>query len=382
MKIALVRSSVLRSGGVGRYVWHLANELSKAGHDIHVITRKYNCFENDLIKVHKINFHVPFSFLKVIFFNKRAQDILRAESFDLVHSFDRFVDCDLYRAGEGLHREWLSVSSKFLPRWKVFFRFLNPLHILLLFLEKKIFSGSANPIVTAISKKGKEEIFRHYGLDKIPVIYNGVNTEEFSLANEKDRLSLRNEFGLPEDASLVLYIGGGFFRKGLSFLIEAFSKLSVQTRKNTFLLVIGRGAKSSYMKKIRKLNIKKNVFFLGSLENTARFYKGADVFVLPSLYEPFGNVCLEALSSGLLCIFSSRCGGAEIITNGENGFVLQDPTNPKEISELLEKCLSLVNKEPIAKSARELASKFSLELNMKETEKLYFKIYEEKKDKS
>jgi len=382
MKIALVRSSVLRSGGVGRYVWHLANELSRVGHDIHVITRKYDCFKNDLIKVHKIKFHVPFSFLKVMFFNKRAKKILQKESFDLVHSFDRFVDCDLYRAGEGLHREWLSVSSKFLPRWKVFFRFLNPLHILLLSLEKKIFSESSNPIVTAISKKGREEIFRHYGLDKIPVIYNGVNTEEFSLPKEEDRISLRDELGLTADAKLILYVGGGFFRKGLSFLIDAFSELPIKTREKTFLLVIGRGSLSSYEKKVRKLGIKRNIFFLGSLNNTARFYKAADIFILPSLYEPFGNVCLEALSSGLVCIFSSRCGGAEIITNGENGFLLEDPTNTTEISDLLKNCLSLSNKESISKSARALASKFSLELNMEETEKLYFEINKNKKDKN
>ena len=121
---------------------------------------------------------------------------------------------------------------------KVFFRFLNPLHILLLSLEKKIFSESSNPIVTAISKKGREEIFRHYGLDKIPVIYNGVNTEEFSLPKEEDRISLRDELGLTADAKLILYVGGGFFRKGLSFLIDAFSELPIKTREKTFLLVI------------------------------------------------------------------------------------------------------------------------------------------------
>ena len=121
---------------------------------------------------------------------------------------------------------------------------------------------------------------------------------------------------------------------------------------------------------------------MGSLDDTSRFYKASDIFILPSLYEPFGNVCLEALSSGLLCIFSSRCGGAEIITNDKNGFILEDPTDPNEISKLLNHCLTLSDRESISKSARDLASEFSLELNMKETEKLYFEIYKNKKDKS
>ena len=158
--------------------------------------------------------------------------------------------------------------------------------------------------------------------------------------------------------------------------------MPIKIREKTFLLVIGRGSLSSYEKKVRKLGIKRNIFFLGSLNNTARFYKAADIFILPSLYEPFGNVCLEALSSGVVCIFSSRCGGAEIITNGENGFLLEDPTNTTEISDLLKNCLSLSNKESISKSARALASKFSLELNMEETEKLYFEINKNKKDKN
>jgi UDP-glucose:(heptosyl)LPS alpha-1,3-glucosyltransferase len=382
MKIALVRSSVLRTGGVGRYVWHLANELSRFGHDVHVITRKYDYFANNSIQVHKIHFHVPFSFLKVIFFNNRVKRILQRESYDIVHSFDRFVDCDLYRAGEGLHKEWLSVSRKYLPVWKNLLRLLNPLHFLLLSLEKRIFSISSTPIVTAISKRGREEIYRHYGLEKVPVIYNGVNPDEFSLPDDKVRSSLRNELGLPEDASLVLYVGGGFFRKGLSFLIDGFSKLPIETKKKTFLLVVGRGSLNSYMKKVRRYDIQNNVFFLGSLDDTSRFYKASDIFILPSLYEPFGNVCLEALSSGLLCIFSSRCGGAEIITNDKNGFILEDPTDPNEISKLLNHCLTLSDRESISKSARDLASEFSLELNMKETEKLYFEIYKNKKDKS
>ena len=382
MKIALVRSSVQRSGGVGRYVWHLANELSQAGHEVHVITRKFDDFENNSIEMHQINFQIFFSFLKVIFFNNRVEKILRKESFDIVHSFDRFNNCDLYRAGEGLHREWLSISSRFLPRWKSFFRMINPLHPLLLSLEKKIFLGSSVSMVTAISKNGREEISRHFGIKNTPVIYNGVNTEEFYLPDGKDRLSVRNELGLSEESSLVLYIGGGFFRKGLSFLIDGFAKLPIQTREKTFLLVLGRGSLNSYMKKVRKLNVQKNVLFLGSSDETGRFYRASDVFILPSLYEPFGNVCLEALSSGLLCIFSSKCGGAEIITDGKNGFILEDPTDSDEISKLLKNCLTLTNKESVSKSARELALQYTLNLNMKETEKIYFDLYKKKRDKS
>ena len=66
----------------------------------------------------------------------------------------------------------------------------------------------------------------------------------------------------------------------------------------------------------------------------------------------------------------------------KNGFILENPTDPNEISKLLNHCLTLKDRESISKSARDLASEFSLELNMKETEKLYFEIYKNKKDKS
>jgi UDP-glucose:(heptosyl)LPS alpha-1,3-glucosyltransferase len=247
MKVALIRSAVHRKGGVERYVWLLGRELARRGHEVHIIARRMPEPPHPAVRFHEVRVRGVFSFMKVLSFARRVREITRRERFDIVHSCDRIFSCDIYRVGEGLHREWLEVSSRYMPGWQTLLKRMDPLHFFLLRIESRLIEEKSARRVTAISRRGAEEIRRHFGRENVPVIFNGVDSEEFRPPEENERENARRELGLPDGVFVVLYVGSGFFRKGLRFLIEGFSRLSEASAGGTpLLLVAGRGPTSGW----------------------------------------------------------------------------------------------------------------------------------------
>src|SRR5207253_1755575 len=156
----------------------------------------------------------------------------------------------------------------------------------------------------------------------LSVVYNGVDLERVPPRNRgRHRTAARADAGLPADAWTILFVGSGFPRKGLATLIEAFAVLPDRTAR---LVVIGKGDASPLQELARRLGVAERIVWLGPREDAERWYGAADVVALPSRYEPFGNVHLEALASGVPVVASTAAGGAEAIREGWNGAIV-DP---------------------------------------------------------
>ena len=102
-----------------------------------------------------------------------------------------------------------------------------------------------------------------------------------------------------------------------------------------------------------------------------KFYAASDLFILPSIYEPFGNANLEALATGLPVITTKYCGAANIIDSRNNGLVVGDPYNPQEIAEKINYLFDFSVRESMGRKARELAEQFPLERNNREMLEIY-----------
>ena len=125
------------------------------------------------------------------------------------------------------------------------------------------------------------------------------------------------------------------------------------------LLVAGRGEEEKFTSS--------RVQFLGVLDDMPSLYRAADVFLLPTIYDPFSNACLEALAAGLPVITTAANGFAEIIENGVHGNVIEDPRDTGAIRDALLLWSDSSRRERAALRIRELADRFDISANVAET---------------
>lgn len=190
--------------------------------------------------------------------------------------------------------------------------------------------------VIAVSEKTKRQITRlpfvSYG--KIPVIYNGIDQIE-----HMERFQARNT--IAPHVSEKFWIGTIaelHINKGLDILIQSFADL-VPHHQDITLVIIGEGEERKKLEeKIKELNLENKVHLIGFVENSAKFLKAFDVFILPSRTEAFPYVILEAGQAQLPVVASKVGGIPEVINNQENG-ILVKPGNSREISRFLERLL-------------------------------------------
>lgn len=371
-------------GGAEVFVSRFIEELLKKGHECHVFAKEWDVDARDGVIFHRVNTFGP-SFLRLLTFAINSYLAVKKTNLDVILSFDRTFYQDIYRAGDGCHREWLiqrkqsaissqqSAVQKMLSSIKQATTFLNPLHLTILYLEKKLFHSRRLKFVVANSNRGRDEIKRHYKLpeEKICVIYNGIDIKAFD-TGERNRLRIayREKLGVKNEI-LLLFVGSGFERKGLKFLIQAFGILKKQEQSPPCkLIVIGKGRIECYQDIADKYGVGADVKFIGPAKDVMGYYSAADIFALPSIYEPFSNACLEAMASGLPVVTSRVNGVSEILTHGKDGMVIDDPSNPDEIAERIEPLLDENARFDAGKAARTTVENYTIEKNVENFLKL------------
>ena len=368
MKIAFVRKAYTPYGGAERYVAQLVERLRGLGHEVHIFAHRWEVLPPFAggIKGSAIFHRVPMvaapSFLEALSFAFFSRRLLERENFDIIHSFERTLYQDVYRAGDGCHREWLLRRRKMEFWGKRFLHPMNPLHRSLLFLEKRLFQSARLKRIIANSARGKEEIQRHYRVpsEKIEVIHNGVDLEVFHPGNiARYRDSGRRELGIGKEDFVILFLGSGFRRKGLYPLLDSFARLKERIPK-ALVLVAGKDRVAPFQEKARRLGVGKKVSFLGPTRKAGELYALSDLFALPTFYDPFSNACLEAMATGIPVLTTSTNGVSEFITDGENGYLIQDPTQSQEMAEKILSFYHSPKRVAIGKKARESATRLDL----------------------
>jgi UDP-glucose:(heptosyl)LPS alpha-1,3-glucosyltransferase len=356
---------------------HLARKLAQKGHEVHIFAHQWpdpGILGEGRVLIHPVPMIRGQGLLELLSFNRGAKKALAGASYDVVQSFEKTTCQDLYRAGEGCHREWLNVRKRYEPWIKTLGVKVNPFHWATLLLEKKLFLDKNTLFFIANSERGKKEIIFHYPrvATRVRVIYNAAEPAVLSpntdWAGRNGATRRRN----------LLFLGSGFRRKGLYFLLEALSRLT--SKDSWHLTVAGSGDRHRAVKAARNLGVEKSVTFTGPVAKPFPYYQKADLFVLPSLYEPFSNACLEAMACGLPVVTTQQNGASEGIVPGANGQVVKDPADPRALAEAIREALSL-DRETVRATNREVLKRHTWDRHLEDLISLYREIGDLKEGK-
>jgi glycosyltransferase involved in cell wall biosynthesis len=218
--------------------------------------------------------------------------------------------------------------------------------------------------VITISNSSKNDIIKYYKVkeDKVKVVYLGLKNLSMNEPSEKEL----SEFGV--NKKFILFVGTLQPRKNISRLIEAFSKLSDNLKDEHQLVVIGKKGwlYEDILSSPEKFHVSDKVLFLDyvSDDDLPNFYKKAELFVLPSLYEGFGLPVLEAMRYGCPVVTSNVSSLPEA---GGDAALYFKPEDVDDIKNTIEKVLTDKSlKEKMIEKGRDHYKKFTWEKAAKE----------------
>jgi glycosyltransferase involved in cell wall biosynthesis len=215
--------------------------------------------------------------------------------------------------------------------------------------------------------------------EKIRVIRNGIEfTACQSSYHSKLAENLTAQLDIKPDSHVCGTVARLHRQKGIRYLIEAFALLQTEFPKLK-LLIVGEGPERAELeKKSAELGISRNVFFAGEIHPPAECLKLMNVFILPSLYEGFPNVLLEAMAAQVPVVASNVGGVNELVSQHENG-LLCPPGDSRSLADAVRWLILHPNeaKKMAALAHDRIQKEFSLEGMLKEYEDLYESLLKE-----
>ena len=247
---------------------------------------------------------------------------------------------------------------------------LNPSNLWVAWRDWWMLGGGRYRRIVAISERVRTQLKQYYGVpdEKIVTIPNGINLTRFDPSNARSRAEVREGFGLSQDVPLVLFVGSQYRLKGLEFAIRSLSEMQTEA----FLLVVGGDTAAPFKRLAEQLGVSDRVIFAGARSDLPKIYTAADALVLPTLYETFALVCLEAMASGLPVLASPVGGIEDYLRDGENGFHIR--RDPQDIAQKLDRVL---NDSQLHASLRERGLATAKNYEWKKIAEQYLNLFDE-----
>jgi len=333
-KIHLIREKHTPYGGAENYLSRLSNALHERGVDCEVLNSPFPSFLPSWMRM--------FLFDKFLCWNKKNK---------FYFSLERISCPDIYRAGDGVHKVFLENTNK---------KSFNPLHRVMKYYEKKCFSSAR--VIVANSQMVKSEIIQTYGISSknIKVIYNGIPVKSCDYYYSYKKIY--KEFSYIDSKKIILFVGSGFSRKGVDSFLKIISLLKTI---EVIAFVIGYDKNiNKYIDTSSNLGLRDIVNFIGPRDDVNDFYCISDFVILPSLYDPFSNVTLEAMNFGNV-VFTSHGNGASELLDPE--YVFRQGNEAEVSSKIKDLIIDDENLNSIKENNINIAKRFSIQRNMKQT---------------
>lgn len=362
-RVAFLKEKIDRTGGLEKYARRLIAAFQARNCRVTLLTTDTSCSLPN-VEVVPVCQPAPLGFWNLRRFDAACRNHLGQRSYDVVFGMDRTTSQTDFRAGNGVHAAYLrrrSEESGWLKRASFS---LNPLHRTILAYECIAFESADLRHLYVNSHMVRREILDNYQIDesKIRVVHNGVEWKEWQQPFDMwplSRTESLNKLGLNPNKFQLLFVGHGYARKGLLHLLRGLALLPKDTVQ---LAVVGKDKQMhSFAKAARTLKL--DVHFFGARDDVVSFYQVADALAIPSSYDPFANVTLEALAMGLFVVSSAHNGGKEVLTSS-TGHIIEQLTDPDSIAQALYIALSRPKTVEQAHAIRQSVRAYSFETQL------------------
>jgi len=377
MRIALVIDHLdPRRCGAEQWTFQHAERLLARGHEVHVVAQGVNGPAAQLGIVP----HLLGSIRSVLQRAAAADAALQRLDVDIVHDIGMGWHSHVLQSEDGSRlaqwekkllllpswqRPWKRAMLRVLPRYRDFRR-----------LMARQF-GDPQRIVIAVSQMCARDYQRFHDVpsERIRLVYHGADNQRFSPAHRhRWREEIRDRLGVCEDEVMLLFVGHDYQRKGLSTAIRAANRLAAEGAPVRLVVVGGKkrrpppavGSPGGL------------VINVGAIDDPVPYYAAADVFVLPTFYDPCSLSVSEAAASGLPSVTTRFNGAAELLTEGVDGSVISDPADDAELADALRPLLDQNVRQRMGEAARKLAVQHTLDRNCDQIVSIYHQIARQK----
>lgn len=320
MNLGIIRWRMAASGGVERFIFDIAKTLAGEGIDVTLITEPFEPIEPFAGRILTLPRSTGGRARRFRMFQEAAAQAVEGEAFTLVQSHERLLTADLYRAGDGVHAAWFDRLRRSRPWWRAMGMGLNAMHRLYMETERRMARETAMTFVANSPLVARElKDWLELPGDRIRLIENGVDLECFSPPDDDARIQARADLGIAPEGRVAAYVGSGFERKGAFHLIRA---LADPALRKLSVIIAGRDKAAAKARSLAgRLGVADRVIFAGPVKDVRPVLHAADLFVLPTLYDPMPNAALEALACGLPVVTTPDAGLAEAIEESGAGAV-------------------------------------------------------------
>ncbi len=364
MRIALVHMRHAETGGTERYLNHMAAHLATVGHDVTIVCRRHGAPPHPAVRFAVLHQPALGHAQRMRVFAKAVARHVDQVPYDLVFGLGKTWAHDVVRLGGGCHQSWMELGREALPQWmglqfdRQWFKMRLALR-----LEAQALTNERVARILTNSHMVKADVMNRYSIapERIAVVHNGVDLERFHPRHRfEERHTLRRLCGFEDDHVVVLFLGTGYYRKGLDRLLRVFPAL-LRERPEARLLVVGRDRQlRRWQIFAERLEVPSYTCFLGGRQDAEVCYGASDLYALPTRYDPFANTTLEALASGLPVITTETNGGSEVMQDGVHGAVLSGKDDDDALLQALLYWTEPHTREWTAKVVRGQAESYSM----------------------
>jgi UDP-glucose:(heptosyl)LPS alpha-1,3-glucosyltransferase len=320
MRLAIIRQRYSPGGAIESRLEAALAALLERNVAISLYTRSWDEPRLQLIETVLCNPPYFGSLWREWSFARAVARAIGSAKVDLVEAHDRVACCDVYRAWDGVYASWLAQRYKGASWLTLLRQRFSATHRYMLRAERRLFASPWLQAVICPSKMVKNEIRDRFGVPdaKLHVIYNSVDTAVLHPGLRAERPAVLERHRIAPDATVFLLASIGYEHSGAGHAIEALAELPPPSH----LVIAGRGRHAErYRELSREFGVAERVTVADPEVDLRSYYGTADVFVLPTLYDPAPDATLEAMACGLPVVTSTKSGAAELLLEHDAGFV-------------------------------------------------------------